>query len=161
MSPFIEQRRWPFSYPVDPSISQENNDLKDQLNGKSATISREKELADKWRFSSALRDSGLNCQYLLEWTPKAASVARFWRELFVATGWSGDSRQVTINQSEVKFLISLRAKDNPASTQCAEVIQRELSHLYSNPPSKIFPKQQSKFLDSCGRDACIEIEIDY
>ncbi len=161
LSPFIEQHRWPFSYPSDPAVLTENNDLKNQINQKNGAIGREKELADKWRFSSALRDSGLNCQYLLEWTPKAASVAQFWRELFIATGWPGASKQVPIHQTEVKFLISISPKDDPASTQCAEVIQRQLSQLYSNPPSKILPRQQSNFLNSCDRNGCVEIEVDY
>jgi hypothetical protein len=161
MSPFIEQRRWPFSYPVDPAIAAENNALKNQLNNKNADITKEKELADKWRFSAALRQSELNCQYELEWSRRASNTAAFWRELFIATGWTGSSKQMPLPLVVGKDGITIRSKDNPASTQCAEIIQRELTEFYSNPPAKIVSHQQTQFLDLCGRDACVQIELDY
>lgn len=151
LSPFIEQRRWPFSYPADPAIYTENDALKSELG-------REKELATKWRFSSGLRQGNQNCQYQLEWSQKANSVATFWRELFVATGWTGTGKPTT---SPTQSGITIRSKDTLASTQCAELVQRELSEFYPNPPSKIVPHQQTEFLTSCIRDACVQIEIDY
>jgi|SRR5271166_3789961 len=158
LSPFIEQRRWLFSYPTDPAVATENNNLKTVINDKNAAITREKELADKWRFSSGLRQSGLNCQYQLEWSTKANTVAAVWRELFVATGWPGGSKPST---SPTQYSVTIRAKDDPASTQCAEVIQRELSDFYSNPPAKIIQHQQTDFLNSCATNACVQIEVDY
>ena len=53
-SPFIEQHRWPFSYPVDPSIISDNSRLKVDINNTKESLGREKELADKWRFAQEL-----------------------------------------------------------------------------------------------------------
>jgi hypothetical protein len=141
MSPFIEQHRWPFSYPIKPEILEENNNLKNQTGRMNSTISIEKELADRWRFSNALRQSQLNCQYELEWSPRANTTATFWRELFIATGWTGSSKQMPVPTVAGKDGITIRSKDNPASVQCAEIIQRELTEFYPNPPAKIASHQ--------------------
>jgi len=158
LSPFFEQHRWPFSYPADPAVYTQIDSLKNELARRNSAFGPEKESADKWRFSSVLRQSGLNCQYKLEWSPRANSVAAFWRELFVATGWPGSSEPTT---SPTQYGITIRAKDDPASTQCAEVIQRELSDFYPNPAAKIILHQQTEFLNSCGRNNCVQIEVDY
>ena len=146
LSPFIEQHRWPFLYRADQAVYD--------------ALGREKELADKWRFSSELRQSELGCQYQLEWSPRANTVAAFWRELFVATGWPASSKPAT---SPLQYGITIRAKDDQAngSNQCAEAIQPALSEFYPNPTAKIVRQQQTEFLNSCTGNNCVQIELDY
>jgi hypothetical protein len=159
LSPFVEQQRWPFSYPSDPKIYVDNDTLRNKINQQSGEIGTERELANRWRFSSGLRKGGLVCEYLLQWSAKDNSVAEFWRELFTATGWPGGSAPAS---TPIQQGITIREKDTTASTECGEAIQRELSELYPNPPAKIVRHQQTEFLEkSCTRDACIQIEVDY
>jgi hypothetical protein len=68
LSRFVEERRWPFSFPADPQVYKENDQLK------SALLTQEKQLkaellvqenqlgntkvdADKWRFANRLRNN--------------------------------------------------------------------------------------------------------
>jgi hypothetical protein len=159
LSPFIEQRRWPFSYAADPSVFTERDRLRNEMDRMQSTLSQEKELADKWRFSSGLRQSGLNCRYLLMWSVKDSPIAAFWRDLFIASGWLGDSQQEQAPTTPPG--VTIRTKDNVRSTQCAEIVQQKLGEYYPNPPAKIIPQQQTSFLNACDRDACIQIEVNY
>jgi hypothetical protein len=158
LSRFVEEHRWPFSYPADPAVITENNNLKNQMNNNNAAISREKEFADKWRFAKRLRDTrGLDakelCHYQLAVTPKLQSSTMFWHELLRYGGWVAD-RQGPTNSALIQPGITLRIFGD--ELDCATTLQRVLTDIYPNPPSKIAPNQQT----SCGKD-CVLIEMDY
>jgi hypothetical protein len=161
MSRFIEERRWPFSYPAGPEVAQENNDLKNQLNHKNADIAQEKELADKWRFATILRRRG-SCGYQLRITGHAASTVGFWNELLQYGGWNERAGGTTLAPAPgaVSSGITLRIKgETGISAQCAGILQGALTDLYPSTSSKISNNQQSDFLSEC--PDCVQIEIDY
>ena len=45
LSPFVEQQRWPFSYPSDPKVYVDNDALRNKINQQSGEIGAERELA--------------------------------------------------------------------------------------------------------------------
>ncbi len=172
LCPFIEQHRWPFSYPADPQLSAENIRLKDQIRQdasdlataigkKTSAVATEKELADKWRFSSVLRRGG-TCGYQMRMTSKASSTGGFWSELLQYGGWNERAGGVALAPApgSVSSGITIRVKgETGVSTQCAGDLQRALSDIYPNPASRVVTNQQSDFLSAC--PDCVQIEIDY
>jgi hypothetical protein len=52
-SKFVEQHRWPFSYPTDPAIYAEKSKLENALTQTKSVVAQEKELADKVAFRKA------------------------------------------------------------------------------------------------------------
>jgi hypothetical protein len=98
LSRFIEQHRWPFSYPADPSVLADNAQLHSQIDNVTSAFGKEKELADKWRFASELwRNSQTNagppeCKYQIQYTPRFANVVpTFWRDMLQSAGWHAES----------------------------------------------------------------------
>jgi hypothetical protein len=158
LSKFVEQHRWPFSFPADPAIYAENEKFRRAVDDADRAFGRERELADKWRFAKRLRDArGLDakevCHYQLAVTPKAQSSTTFWHELLRYGGWIAD-RQGPTNSALIQPGITLRISDD--EFDCATTLQRALTDIYANPPSKISPNQQT----NCGKD-CVLIEMDY
>jgi hypothetical protein len=158
LSPFVEQHRWPFSYPTDPAIYAEKSTLVTVLNQTKGVVAQETELANKWRFAKRLGDArGLDakeaCHYQLAVTPKVQSSTTFWNELLRYGGWIAD-RQGPTNSALIQPGITLRISGD--EFDCATTLQRILTDIYSNPPSKIAPNQQT----NCGKD-CVLIEMDY
>ena len=173
LSPFIEQRRWPFSYPADPQVEADNTYLKEQIRTdantlqlatqkKDALIGVEKELADKWRFATALRRATGPCGYQMQVTSRASSTIGFWSELLQYGGWTERAGGVALAPvpGSIPSGITIRTKgDAGISAQCAGVLQRALTDIYPNPPSKIANNQQSDFLSAVPDG--VQIEIDY
>jgi hypothetical protein len=161
LSRFVEERRWPFSYPTDPTIFSENAKLKNDLSSANSAFTLEKVSADKWRFSSILR-LGMACGYQMQITSKAAHTAGFWQELLQHGGWNEKAGAIALAPApgSIASGITIRINGNAGiSTQCAGVLQRALTDIYPNPPSKVAANQQSDFLSSC--PDCVQIEIDY
>jgi hypothetical protein len=159
LSPFIEQRRWPFSYPADPAIYAEKTRLENAIAKANGAAVREKELADKWRFATILRQLGKECRYQSQYTYKAQGVIDFWQALFRASGWIGDAGPPS---GVMQPGITIRVLGD--HSQCAEILQRALGDIYPNPSSKIVTNQQTSFLSACSGQAnqeCVQIEIDY
>jgi hypothetical protein len=160
LSPFIEKQRWPFSYPVDPSVIAENNNLRTAVQNTNAALSIEKELADKWRFATILRGGGV-CGYQIRMTAKASLASGFWRETLQQGGWYEKSVAVALAPAPGRLPsgITLRiAEGNGISARCASALQQALTDIYPNPSSKIADNQQSDFLSTC--QDCVQIEID-
>ena len=94
LSRFVEEHRWPFSFPADPGVIVENSQLKNDLNARNGAMAVEKSSADKWRFASLLRSESLRwgnssaCKYQFLLSPKASGTQPFWQELFDASGWT-------------------------------------------------------------------------
>lgn len=160
LSPFIEQRRWPFSYPADPKVIQQNNDLTNELNRMKGTLGAEKELADKWRVTHALRSQPA-CNYELHIGSKAVSVVYFWNELFRSGGWTREHPYQFSTDDLMPTGIFMRVgNENGAGAKCAAFAQSLFSEYYPNPPTKVIANQQSPYLSTCG-DRCVQIEINY
>jgi hypothetical protein len=161
LSRFIEQRRWPFSYPADPSVIADNANMKAAVATANYALNQEKELADKWRFATTLRRGG-SCGYQMRISAKASSTISFWSELLQYGGWSEKAGGIALAPApgSISSGITLRINgDTGKSAQCAGDLQRALTDIYPNPPSKIAKNQQSDFLSSC--PDCVQIEIDY
>jgi hypothetical protein len=124
---------------------------------KKCRAEREKEFADKWRFTSSLRQLGRACRYRIELTAKAIGATAFWEELFRVGGWTGDTE---VRSGIVQPGITIRASGDTASSQCAGALQGALTDVYPNPPSRIATNQQTDFLSSCGHN-CVQVEMDY
>jgi hypothetical protein len=161
LSRFVEERRWPFSYPADPMVYAEKSRFETALNQANGTIGREKELADKWRFATTLKSLQKECRFHADVSRKAASVGPFWEELLHLGGWIGVAGGAQ-DGLQLPAGITLRIPGN--NSPCAGTLQRALADIYPNPPSKIAINQQTAFLSSCagqsGQD-CVQIEIDY
>jgi hypothetical protein len=114
---FIEEHRWPFSYPADPAVFAERDKLQKALSESNGALNREKELADKWRFTTILRQPGRSCRYRIEIKDYAAgSMANYWEGLFQVAGWTGDARE---QPGLMQLGITIRASSGSGSSQCA------------------------------------------
>ncbi len=160
-SPFIEQHRWPFSYPSDPAIIAENASLKIALAQRNTAFGPEKELADKWRFTTLLRRGVAGCGFQMQITSKASSAAGFWYELLQYGGWNEQTNSIALAPApgSISSGITVRTTGSRTGEQCAKALQRAITDIYPNPPAKIANNQRSDFLDSCSD--CVQIEIDY
>jgi hypothetical protein len=161
LSPFVEQHRWPFSYPADPTVYAERLRLETALNQANGTMAREKELADKWRFVAVLRSLRNECRFHADVSRKARATLPFWEELLHVSGWIGVAGGAQ-DDLQLPAGITIRIPGN--NSACAGTLQRALSDIYPNPSSKIAVNQQTAFLGSCtaqsGQD-CVQIDIDY
>lgn len=157
LSRFVEEHRWPFSYPTDPAVLNENRRLQNDIATAKGETSQEKVLANNWRFASTLRHLDKVCSYRIQSNQKAASTINFWRDLLRAGEWVGDAfGESTATQPG----ITLRISGN--NSQCAGTLQMALTDIYpNNPPSKIASNQQTDFLNACGTGDCVQIEINY
>ena len=159
MSPFVEQHRWPFSYPSDPKIEQENDNLRNQLNSKNAEINQEKEYADKWRFSRAMLAQP-SCKYQLYMNSSASNTWKFWVELFRAAEWEGGPPHAQPDDALPKGITLRVAGPDTVGFKCATLLQETLGHYYTNPSATVLARQQSEYLTACGNQ-CVQVEINY
>jgi|SRR5271166_4061493 len=176
LSPFIEQHRWPFSYPADPKVEADNVALRNEVDKLNSAAGREKESADKWRFISELWSSSQTnagppeCEYQIKYPGRSANVVlTFWRSLLQGAGWKGMSF-VQDDEAALQPGITIRSSgdantldrsSSPQPTfQCASALQKALSDFYPNPPAKLITIQTTPFLDGCTR-VCVEVDVDY
>jgi hypothetical protein len=154
-SRFVEERRWPFSYPTDPQVYRDMDSAKQELNDQKRLTGQEKESADKWRFVKELKDASSSgiCHYQLVTTANARSVREFWDELLQHGEWIGDGNAPS-NSAVIQPGITLRIPGE--NSFCASAFQRAATDFYSNPPTKIATNQAN----TCGKD-CVVIEMNY
>jgi hypothetical protein len=159
LSPFIEQHRWPFSYPADPKIEQENNQLKSDLNTTRGQLGAERDFADRWRITHALRTQR-GCRYELHVGSRGASTASFWDELFQAGRWNG-TRVTAGTDDMIPTGVFFRVgSPRSAAAACAVFATSQMTPYYTNPSLKVLVDQQTPYLLGCGDD-CIQIDINY
>jgi hypothetical protein len=159
LSPFIEQRRWPFSYPADPTVYAEKSRLEGALTQAIGAAGREKELADKWRFATTIKQLGRECRYQVRFSDRAFGAIDSWNQLFQMGGWIGEATRLS-GAMQPGIILRISNENSP----CAAALQRALADIYPNPPSRISINQQTPFLGSCGAQGgqdCVQIEIDY
>jgi len=167
-SPFIEQRRWPFSFPTDPAVYEqldqtinERNELADK-----ATIATQD--AAKWRFSSNLRNGTKNQDGSRLECPFSAVIA----EGDIASGLWGDLEPMldlahwqSLGSSVVQANIKLNAgftvligaeSGNPLT--CATALTRELATVFSSQITRMQANRVTPALANC-KNECVEIDI--
>jgi hypothetical protein len=167
-SPFIEQHRWPFSFPTDPAVYEqldrainERNELADK-----ATIAIQD--AAKWSFSSSLRNetknqdgSRLECSF-------SAVIARgniasgLWDDLepmLDLAHWQFLGSSVV--QADIKlnagFTILIGANSGNPLT-CATALTRQLATIFSSQATRMRGDGVTPALANC-KNECVEIDI--
>jgi hypothetical protein len=172
LSPFVEQRRWPFSYPADPQVEADNKALHEQIRqdaskldqtiaSKNTELSVLTDAANRWNVAKRLRSAREPkppCTYQMLYTQKSGGAAQFFQELLLTGGWVESSNNA-VSQDLVPKGITLRTGDETTvGYLCAQSFQRAVSDIYTNPPSKIIAEQQNDFLRGCGPQ-CLQFEI--
>ncbi|WP_316216746.1 hypothetical protein [Bradyrhizobium sp. SZCCHNR3003] len=159
LSRFVEERRWPFSYPADPRVVAENSRLENALNKANSELQVEHSIADKWRFSALLRQRSRNeCYFQLVYSPASARAEPFWLELLIAGGWR--ETDPPLPDGALPPNITLRIKGD--RSECADAAQRTLGDVYPNPPSKVAVNQQTTYLVNCpANHECVQVELNY
>jgi hypothetical protein len=156
LSPFIEQQRWPFSYPVDPAIISENADLKNTVADMRSQRAGLNFLVNKWKFIHELRDSmgDAQCQYYLNPTPGSRPNAEvFWQEQLRDAGWRGSITGAQSGTMPPGITVRVPDENGPAY-RCGGAVQKALSDIYPTPPAKLVVSQTN-----CGQ--CVQIDIDH
>jgi hypothetical protein len=167
LSPFIEQRRWPFSYPADPSVIQQNNTLQSENSRLGSELSSARIDALKWRFSHNLRYGAkaqngalLDCKFSLELSD-GRDAMNLWvlvQPMLELAHWlnlGGDqAREVQLPKG---FTILVGA-DSGDSFSCATVFARELGAIVQSQPINLRTNQVTPALLAC-KNECVELQI--
>ncbi len=178
LSPYVEQHRWPFSYPADPAIEAENTTLKEQarrdavmaaatINQKNNEIAIANEAANKWKFSSRLRAVSIEgnnsrCTYQFVPDTKTRRMFVFWEELFRAGDWKGNVSNNDALDGTIQYGITIRAGAiSTIGFRCGSELQKALTDIYPNPPARFVADQTTEFLKTCGPQNCVQIEVSY
>jgi hypothetical protein len=167
-SPFIEQRRWPFSFPTDPAVYEqleqainERNELADKT-----TIATQD--AAKWRLSSNLRSETKNQDGIRLECPYSAVIAGddrasgLWSDLepmLDLAHWHFLGSSVV--QADIKlnagFTILIGA-DSGNPLTCATALTRELAEMFSSQVTRMQANRVTPALANC-KNECVEIDI--
>ncbi len=157
LSRFVEQHRWPFSYPIDDSVINENTELKRNQNDLANRLTTANDLATKWRFIHELRyfvgDAGA-CHYYVNPTTKTKTAARRWHEQLNDADWNG-SVTSGAQDGTMPLGITLRVPDATGLAHvCGSALQKAMSDIYPIPEAKLIVTQTN-----CGQ--CVQIDMDY
>jgi len=177
-SPFIEQHRWPFSYPTDASIIKERDDAISERTELANKLAEANPLASNWRFVSTLwlgsrTNAGpAECKFQIIYSSRSANaVLQIWLPLLRSSGWSADSYAqsdntlppgITIRSSTNATALDRGGSQPAPSFQCASALQKAISdfYIYPHPPAKFITNKSTVFLDKCPRE-CVQIDMDY
>ncbi len=178
LSPFVEQHRWPFSYPIDASIIKERDDAVKEQTELANKLQEANPLANNWRFVSTLwLGSQTNagppeCKFQIIYASRSTNaVMQFWQPLLRSSGWAAESLIQSDNtlppgitiRSSANGTVSDRGSSSPVpSFQCASALQKAISdfYVYPHPPARLITNQSAAFIDKCPRE-CVEIDLDY
>ena len=159
-SPFIEQRRWPFSYPADPSVLAENDQLK-----KLETSNQQD--AAKWRFAYYLRyeprsenNGMITCKFSLILSPGDAAW-NTWRAVQPMLELAHWDNLALPNQSrsEVPFQrIDVLSGDNKEAASCAAALGKAIGGAFPQLSVSVRASQTSPTLVSC-KNECVELDV--
>jgi hypothetical protein len=167
-SPFIEQRRWPFSFPTDPAVYEQLNQAINERNelADKATIATQD--AAKWKFSFNLRSETKNQDGSRVECPFSAVIAGG----DVASGLWGDLEPMldlahwrflgsNVVQADTKinagFTILIGA-DSGNPLTCATALTRELATIFSSQATRMRANRVTSALADC-KNECVEIDI--
>lgn len=153
LSKFVEQRRWPFSYPADPAVYAENKESKPD--------------ALRWRAAINLRNGAkaqngerLTCKYGLSLTGGGGAAFQLWTELqpvLDLAHWDyvpGASEYPDVQLPH--GLTILIGGEAPNLMSCATALSNALSDIVPSAPIKT--KQNTRGLVVCNYE-CVELEI--
>jgi len=153
LSKFIEQRRWPFSYPADPVVYAENAQLRSD--------------ATKWRAAHNLRygaragnGSLLTCQFSLAVGPSGRNSWNIWSNLqsvLDLAHWQ--SVGGTAQRPEIQLphgITILVGTENGDAFVCATALSQAVSEIF--PPVSLKLDQVTAALVAC-KNECVELQI--
>jgi hypothetical protein len=167
-SPFVEQHRWPFSFPSDPAVYEQLNQAlneKNELANKATIASQD---ATKWRFSFNLRNETKNQNGGQLECPFSAVIAggdvasELWGDLgpmLDLAHWQslGSSVAPTDTKLNSGFTILIGA-DSGNPLTCATALTRQLATIYSSQAIRMQANRVTPALANC-KNECVEIDI--
>jgi hypothetical protein len=163
LSRFVEDRRWPFSYPADPAIYTENNQLK-------AAAQASQQDAARWRFSFGLRygakaanGSLLDCKFSLVLSRGAPAGSPAWNIWVALQPMLELARWVnlptSIRASDFPFQgITVISGDNKDASNCASFLGKALGEAFPQSRISVRTNQVSPVLTEC-KSECVELNI--
>jgi hypothetical protein len=167
-SPFIEQHRWPFSFPTDPAIYEQLSQTINEVNALEDKAAIATHDAEKWRFSFNLRNDTKNQDGRLLECPFSAVIAGgdvasgLWDDLepmLDLAHWHFLGRSVA--QADIKlnagFTILIGA-DSGNPLTCATALTRELATVFSSQATRMQASRVTPALANC-KNECVEIDI--
>jgi hypothetical protein len=167
-SPFIEQHRWPFSFPTDPAVYEQLGQTINAMNAleDKATIATQD--AEKWRFSFNLRNETKDQDGRLLECPFSAVIAGgdmasgLWDDLepmLDLAHWHFLGSSVV--QADIKlnagFTILIGANSGNSLT-CATALTRQLATIFSSQAIRMQANRVTPALANC-KNECVEIDI--
>lgn len=160
LSPFVEQRRWPFSYPADPAIIAENDSLKREANELRSD-------AYRWRFSYGLRyapraddNSLIECKYSLVLS-SGDSAWSLWGTLQPMLELAHWKNLAIPNQgrAETPFRgIKIFAGDDNEGIRCAQSLAKSIGEAFPDKQVTLRTSQASPTLAACNSE-CVELDV--
>ncbi|HXW23626.1 MAG TPA: hypothetical protein VEK73_02675 [Xanthobacteraceae bacterium] len=158
LSPFVEQHRWPFSYP-DPQLVAENQRLRGQL----ASVQPQ---AEQLRFVHSLRNGTkasngehLTCSFTLGLTRDSQS-EYFWallQPLLDFAHWNQVSNNVDASQVTENGISILVGSDKSDAFTCGTALARQLQSAYEF-KVRVLSQQMTPALIACDYK-CVELDI--
>jgi hypothetical protein len=167
-SPFIEQHRWPFSFPTDPAVYEQLGQATNAINALEAKAINATQDAEKWRFSFNLRKETKSQDGSLLECPFGAVIAGgnvasgLWDDLapmLDLAHWHFLGSSVV--QADIKlnagFTILIGA-DSGSPLTCATALTREFATIFSSQAIRMQANRVTPALANC-KNECVEIDI--
>jgi hypothetical protein len=162
LSPFIEQRRWPFSYPSDPAVYAENARLKTALQNAQSD-------AAKWRFSHNLRNGAiasngerLECKFFLALSPNTGPAWNVWQALqpmLDLARWQAIPEDVQTRGLQLPHGITISVGvDAGSAFSCGTALSRVASDSFPSQNVTLKTNQVTAALVAC-KNECVELDI--
>ena len=160
LSPFVEQHRWPFSYPADPTVAEANTQLK------SLATANQNDAA-KWRFSYFLRcsprssNNGLvACKFALTLS-SGQNAWNLWGVLQPMLELSHWENLPLPNEAraETPFEnIEVTTGDNVNARNCGTQLAKALGQAFPQKQISFRSDQTSQTLQACNNE-CVELSV--
>ena len=162
-SPFVEQHRWPFSFPADPEIYQRLADTTKDRQDLSNELSLASADASRWKFSYNLRYGAtaqngglLECPYVYEFSKNHSTAWNNFSELqpmLELSHWHGlnsiPHSAIAELPSGFNILIGVHSGD---IFSCATTLSRELGTHFSNRKVSLKTEQVTPGLTGCKKN---------
>jgi hypothetical protein len=163
-SRFVEERRWPFSYPADPAVLEENTKLKEQASSLNDQLNEANEMTKKYRFMHEIRYSlgETQCRFAINATSKGLAgpfVQLLLHQLWDAA-WHGGIDQPLSGEAIPRGITIRTIDDSGPGHLCAASLQTALTDVYPHPDgSRTVSNQSTQYLNGCGGRECVQIDI--
>jgi hypothetical protein len=167
LSPFIEQHRWPFSFPADPQVYNEIETLKRNFSESQNTAQKANNDARMWNSAYNLRHGALlsngawaTCSFVSVIPQQSRGIGRwmFLQPILDMAHWGQIARN---NNTEIQLNyqegITIRAADNQIAIVCAKALGRTLNDLFGSGVTVLI-NQSNSILEDC-KNECVEMDI--